>query len=103
MKKPIMIIAALMLLVMPMMAERVTHETARKVATTFLQNNGAKTTQMVELSKSAGFENLYIFTTESSFVVMSADDCVKPILGYSFDGRFEVEGMPENVRGWLEG
>lgn len=103
MKKPIMIIAALMLLVMPMMAERVTPETARKVATTFLQNNGAKTTQMAELSKSVGFDNLYIFTTESSFVVMSADDCVKPILGYSFDGKFEVEGMPENVRGWLKG
>jgi len=103
MKKPIMIIAALMLLIMPMMAERVTPETARKVATTFLQNNGAKTTQMVDLSESAGFENLYIFTTESSFVVMSADDCVKPILGYSFEGGFVATGMPENLVWWLQG
>jgi hypothetical protein len=103
MKRFTMTMALLLAVAMPMMAERVTPETARKVATTFLQNNGAKTTQMAELSKSVGFDNLYIFTTESSFVVMSADDCVKPILGYSFDGKFEVEGMPENVRGWLKG
>ena len=103
MKKPIMIIAALMLLIMPMMAERVTPETARKVATTFLQNNGAKTTQMVDLSESAGFENLYIFTTESSFVVMSADDCVQPILGYSLTGKFVTENMVSNITGWLQG
>ena len=103
MRKPILIIAALMLLVMPMMAEKVTPETARKVATTFLQNNGAKTAQMTELSQKAGFHNLYIFTTESSFVVMSADDCVLPILGYSFNGKFVAEGLPANLRDWLQG
>ena len=87
----------------PMMAERVTPETARKVATTFLTNNGAKTTQLTDLSKTAGFQNLYIFNGNPGFVVMAADDRVQPILGYSLTNAFVAEGMPENIRGWLQG
>lgn len=103
MKRITLILALAVMMAMPAFAERVSPETAQKAAITFLSNNGAKTAQMVDLSKAAGFENLYIFTTESSFVVMSADDCVQPILGYSLTGKFVAEGMPENVRGWLQG
>lgn len=101
MKRFTTIVALVLMVAMPMMAERVSPETAQKVATTFLNNNGAKSTQLTDLSKAAGFPNLYIFSTESSFVVMAAEDCVKPILGYSLTGRFVAEGMPENLRGWL--
>ena len=96
-----MILALLLMVAMPMMAERVSPETARKVATTFLNNNGAKSAQLTDLSKEAGFTNLYIFNAEQGFVVMAADDCVKPILGYSLTGRFVAENMPTNVSGWL--
>ena len=88
---------------MPMMAERVTPETARKAASNFLNNNGAKSAQLTDLSKAAGFANLYIFTAEQGFVVMAADDCVQPILGYSLTGKFVAENMPTNVSGWLQG
>ena len=86
---------------MTAMAERVVPETARKAATTFFNNNGAKTAQLTDLSKEAGFANLYIFAAEQGFVVMAADDCVQPILGYSLDGHFSTENMPDNARGWL--
>ena len=86
-----------------MMAERVTPETARKAASNFLNNNGAKSAQLTDLSKAAGFPNLYIFTAEQGFVVMAADDCVQPILGYSLDGHFATDDMPDNLRGWLQG
>ena len=98
-----MIVAISVIMALPSFAEKVMPETARKVATTFLNNNGAKSAQLTDLSKAAGFANLYIFTTENSFVVMAADDCVQPILGYSLTGKFVVEGMPENVRCWLQG
>ena len=103
MKRFTMILALLLMIAMPMMAERVTPETARKVATTFLNNNGAKADQLTDLTKAAGFQNLYIFNADQGFVVMSADDCVKPILGYSLTGKFVAEGMPENVSSWLQG
>lgn len=93
----------LLLVVTPLFAEHVDPETARKAATTFLSNNGAKTNQLTDLSKAAGFTNLYIFNGNPGFVVMAADDCVKPILGYSLDNPFVVEDMPENISSWLQG
>ena len=103
MMKRLPIVLALMLAMsLPMTAERVTPEIARKVASTFLNNNGAKSAQLTDLSKEAGFPNLYIFTTESSFVVMAADDCAQPILGYSFENTFVADDMPDNMRWWLQ-
>ena len=103
MKRFTLIVALVLMVAVPMMAERVTPETARKVATSFMNNNGAKTAQLTDLTKVAGFANLYIFTAEQGFVVMAADDRVKPILGYSLTNSFVAEGMPENIRGWLQG
>ena len=98
-----MILALLLMIAMPMMAELVTPETARKVATTFLNNNGAKADQLTDLSNEAGFKNLYIFNGNPGFVVMAADDCVRPILGYSLTDKFDAKDMPENLRWWLQG
>ena len=103
MKRFTMILALLLMIAMPMMAERVTPETARKVASTFLNNNGAKANQLTDLSNEAGFKNLYIFNGNLGFVVMAADDCVRPILGYSLTDKFDAKDMPENLRWWLQG
>ena len=101
--KRIIVLSLLFLMALPLFAGHVDPETARQVAKTFLSNNGAKTTQLTDLSKEAGFSNLYIFNGEEGFVVMAADDCVKPILGYSLTGYFEVKDMPDNLRWWLQG
>lgn len=103
MKKLGFIITLVWAVSLSLFAEHVDPETARKVATIFLNNNGAKTTQLTDLSKAAGFDNLYIFNANPGFVVMAADDCVKPILGYSLTGKFVAEDMPENVSSWLQG
>lgn len=103
MKKLGYILTLLLTVSLPLYAKHVDPETARKVATTFLNNNGAKATQLTDLSKAAGFQNLYIFSTEEYFVIISADDCVKPVLGYSLTGAFVVEDLPENVSSWLQG
>ena len=103
MKKLTITIALTTLLSLSVFAHPVDVKTAQKVATTFLNNNGAKSTQLTDLSKAAGFANLYIFTAEQGFVVMAADDCVQPILGYSLTSTFVAEDMPENVAWWLRG
>ncbi len=103
MKRLSLFVALVLIVAMPMMAERVTPETAQKVAKTFLNNNGAKSAQLTDLTNAAGFSNLYIFNGEEGFVVMAADDCVQPILGYSLTGKFVAENMPSNVSGWLQG
>jgi hypothetical protein len=103
MKRFTLIVVLVLIIAMPMFAKHVTSETARIVATTFLNNNGAKSIQLTDLSNESGFPNLYIFNAEPGFVVMAADDCVQPILGYSLTGKFVAEDMPSNVRGWLQG
>ena len=103
MKRFTLILVLVLIVAMPMFAKRVTSETARIVATAFLSNNGAKSTQLTDLSNESGFPNLYIFNAEPGFVVMAADDRVQPILGYSLTGKFVAEDMPSNVRGWLQG
>ena len=76
---------------------------ARQVAMTFLNNNGARTSGLTDVSAIAGFSNMYVFTTENSFVLMAADDRVQPILGYSLTGGFDIENMPANKRAWIQG
>ena len=103
MKRFTLIVALVLMTVMSTFAERVTLEEARTVATTFLNNNGAKATQLTDITQKVGFPNLYIFTADKGFVVMAADDCVQPILGYSPSDIFDSEDMPENLVWWLQG
>ena len=45
----------------------------------------------------------YVFNAESNagFVIISGDDRTKPILGYSENGTFKENELPENVQWWL--
>lgn len=51
------------------------------------------------------FTGFYILnsTQEGGFVIVSADDRVQPILGYSEESSFDVTNMPPNLRDWLMG
>ena len=73
---------------------------ARQVAANFLNIN--RSADLMDVTAEAGFTNVYVFTTENSFVLMAADDRVQPILGYSLNGRFDVENMPDNKRAWIQ-
>ena len=71
-------------------------ERARLVAKNFLNNNGSRSHGLVDVSADAAFPNVYVFTTENSFVLVAGDDCVQPILGYSLSNGFDLENMPQN-------
>lgn len=51
------------------------------------------------------FTGFYILnsTQKGGFVIVSADDRVQPILGYSEESSFDVTNMPPNLRDWLMG
>ena len=46
---------------------------------------------------------LFVGSDGTGFVLISDDDCVRPLLGYSLTDVFPVEGLPEHVRAWVEG
>jgi len=46
----------------------------------------------------------YVFNNEGGgFIIVSGDDCVKPVLGYSETGSFDPNNIPPNATAWLEG
>ena len=45
----------------------------------------------------------YVFSLQpTGFVMVAADERVRPILGYSYSNNFVAEDIPDNVRSWLE-
>ncbi len=54
-------------------------------------------------TRSAADPAFYVYnrTDAPGFVVISGDDRLPSLLGYSFDTPFQAEGMPDNMRWWF--
>ncbi len=85
-------------------AAPVDEATALRVALNYCKTQQAGDLQLVNISSAMPYREFYTFVGESGkgFVLVSADDCVLPILGYSPDGTFTADDMPIHVREWLE-
>lgn len=56
-----------------------------------------------KLIPASNYEELYVFNDEANggYVIVSGDDCVPSILGYSETGVID-NNMPDNMRAWLQ-
>lgn len=87
------------------MAAPVTPKTAQQVAETFWQINlpsgSGLTDAHATLVEGTGFNQFYIFDMADGhgFVIVSADDCAYPVLGYSMKNAAGELGA--NIRFWL--
>ena len=92
-------------------ANPVDMNTAREVALKFVNANtkthlrGAEELQLVTTySISRGDAAFHIFNTPNGFVIVAADDCATPILGYSDEGRpFDPDNVPVQLQDYLQG
>ena len=98
-----MIVTA-MVLTMAAMARPVDPATARRVAEVYLQAQGMRNTAaLVDVTSETPFTEFYVFAApEGGFVLVSGDDCVIPVLGYSATTHFVTKEMPKHVRAWLQ-
>ena len=57
-----------------------------------------------KISQQAGDTPFYVFNVKQhgGFVIVSGDDRTEAILGYSKQGTFDLDNMPDNLRWWLE-
>ncbi|MBR5056163.1 MAG: C10 family peptidase [Bacteroidales bacterium] len=91
-------------------ADPVDFQKARKVAENFLKADtraGGLRLVWDGLDEHTRSVNLnppfYIFNREGGgWVMIAGEDSLDPIQGYSYDGCFEVEGMPENLAEHME-
>lgn len=47
------------------------------------------------------YENIYVFGNDNGYVLVSKDDCVLPIVGYSTSSAFPTTSIPDNMHFWL--
>ncbi len=84
--------------------------TAQEVAVKFMNASsevhlrGAEDLQLATTySIDRGDAAFYVFNTPNGYVIVSADDCVTPILGYSEEGQFDTENIPIQMQDYLQG
>ena len=60
--------------------------------------------QFVNVAPQHGYTEFFIFnnTAGKGYVIMAADDCVTPILGYSYENNFEDGELPPSFKAWLD-
>ncbi len=95
------------------MANTINESTAQLVARNFfiykVQNNAFVNCNFTLTSKATDSTStrvlFYVFNIDNpkGFVIVSADDNVKPILGYSDKANFSTNNMPIQLTEWLDG
>ena len=87
------------------MAGTVNRQQARETAAKFMQLKGIRLDDASQQGKKvpAGEQPVYVFNAVEGqgFVVVSGDDRTDAILGYTTQGTYDEDNLPENFREWL--
>ncbi len=106
-------------------AEKVSKEQAANIAKTFFENihqtgtlrsaisvspelsyvSNKKSSLRSAKSSTDSVSCFYVYNFDGAegFVIVGADNVVRPILGYSTRGSFDFNKLPDNCKSWLEG
>ncbi len=113
-----LLLSIVIALCMPLFGNQVDETTAKQLAQNFWKENNImgvrdgkvfkkrmNDARFVNVAPQCGYTEFYIFNNEDGkgFVIIAADDCVTPILGYSYENNFAAENLPSNLKGWLDG
>ncbi len=107
----LVLMAALLLGGMTVQAAPVSADRALEVAKKALAKPATKASGDLKLiwngedaaTKAATQPAFYVFGRDGGgFVIVAGDDNVQPVLAISETNEFKVEGMPENVKWWME-
>lgn len=67
------------------------------------QTKGQAVLKLAYTHNVSGKSIYYVFNEgEQGFIIIAADDCVYPVLGYSFSGGFTGKNMPESFIYWMD-
>ena len=107
---PILMIVLLLVAAFTAQANPVDMRLARQVGANFVNANTAmrvapdRDLQWVTTYRSASNDAAFhVFNTPKGFVIVSADDCATPILGYSEEGHFGTDNVPPQMEAYLQG
>jgi len=103
--KKFLLLALSLAYVLVVFAGPVSEQQALQKARQFMQGKNLSMTQRTSQAglDHAGVTPFYVFNAEKNggFVIVSADDRTKPILGYADEGAIDLTNLPENVKWWF--
>lgn len=86
-------------------SKTVTEDSAKIVGANYLSRHGvvvnANDLQLTYTANNGQANSYYVFSGTKSFVIVSANDVVKPILAYSKEGAFKTN-TPGQIKSWLD-
>ena len=100
----VLLLAAAVLMLGTAVAAPVNPKRAARVAQNFYASlSGAKgNTTLTATPAEWQYKGIYLFAAaEGGFVLVAADDAVRPILGYSLTGTLDPTDMPPALQQWL--
>jgi len=98
--KPLLIAILCFGLFLSSFARPVDLETAKTVASKFMRTDNLQLAATYTTDRNAAA--FYVFNSADGFVIVSADDCETPIIGYSREGRFDINNIPPQMEDYLQ-
>lgn len=108
MKKPFFTILAVLTSASALWADPIDLAEARKIAAAYM-SEGTAPEPIVSCVTTRNTTNsnapLYVFNrgNDRGFVIISGDDCMPKVLGYTEKGDFNLQALPPALLDWLEG
>ncbi len=109
MKIKFLLLGLLSLIVTNIFADGITIDEARQVAKNFYFEKSGTEQAKINFAEETilNLDNnpaYFVFNLEGEkgFVVVSGDDLINPIIGYSLENTFKTEDQPENVVYWMQ-
>ena len=109
MKRTFTFIAALLLMAQANAAP-IGEQKAKEIARQFMMEKAGKNSQQSldisfaeqSLETAVETDELYVFNSDNSFVVVSGDDRTVPVLGWSDEGKYDAQKANPAVEQWLD-
>lgn len=100
MKKNLLLYMVFLGLCLPALSSPVDLSTAKTVASKFMRAKEVWLSTTYHTTK--GTAAFYVFNTTDGYVIVAADDCVTPIIGYSHEGCFQPKDVPIQLEAYLQ-
>lgn len=102
MRKSVYLFVISLFIISSLSSQPVSLSEAGRVADQFLRANEKSRCQLARVFADSGDTLLYVFNSESSYVVISGDKRVPPVLAFSDHQRFNEEDVIPPVQMWLD-
>lgn len=109
MKRSVLVILLMGCLSQTAVAEVVKPDAAARYAASLMGVNSLSVSEK-NISRAPGRDGVtadpeyYVFNNpEGGWIIISAEDRVSPVIGYSNTGYFDISNLPSNIKWWMDG